>query len=238
MSEIRPVDPKSAALGRTPARRGESVEIAAHWIRDGILGGRFVPGQRLIERDLTEVLGFSRGTVREAFGHLTSEGLLELVPNRGATVRRLSRREIRETFQIRELLEGLSARLAATAVELPGHRGRVQAVRRQVRVDVASHTEFHRQNLEIHGLLLEIGGNEQLAQTMAKMHVPFVMAQVRRSMGPEQIARSQREHLEILQAVAQGDPDAAEVAMRRHLRNTGEWMDSLDDPTGWPDAGV
>lgn len=211
------------------ARRGESVEQVVERIREGILKGRFAQGQRLIARDLTEHLGFSRGTVREAFGHLASEGLVDLVPNRGATVRRLSRQEIVELFQIRELLEGLSARLAAVAAADRKVRQRVLALRKAVRVDVPSHEAFHEQNVEIHGLLLEIGGNAQLAQLMAKLHVPFVMAQVRQSMGREQIERSQREHLEILRAVADADPDGAEAAMRRHLRKTGDWMQRLPD---------
>lgn len=215
-------------------RRGESVEQVVARIREGIVTGRFAQGQRLIARDLTEDLGFSRGTLREAFGHLASEGLLELVPNRGAAVRRLSRKEVLELFQIRELLEGLSARLAALAVANKRQRALVQSVRRRIRLD-APHREFHDQNLLVHGTLLEIGGNEQLAQLMAKMNVPFMMSQVRHAMGREQIARSQREHVDILRAVLDGDPDAAESAMRRHLRHTADWMQGLPDAAFGPE---
>lgn len=230
-AECAPADPRSMTDTDDPpkTRRGESVDQVVFRIREGILRGRFAQGQRLIARDLTNELGFSRGTVREAFGHLASEGLVDLIPNRGATVRRLSRKEIVELFQIRELLEGLSARLAAAAAADKRNKQRVLALRKLVRVDVDSHLAFHEQNVEIHGLLLEIGGNAQLAQLMAKLHVPFVMAQVRQSMGREQIERSQREHLDILRAVAEADPDAAEAAMRRHLRNTGTWMQGLPD---------
>lgn len=209
-------------------RRGESVDQVVRSIREGILAGRFAQGQRLIARDLTDSLGFSRSTLREAFGHLASEGLVELIPNRGATVRRLSRREIGELFQIRELLEGLSARLAGAHVAATRGKKQVQTVIAQIEPK-AELRQFHAQNLLVHGTLLQLGGNQQLTQLMARLNVPFIMSQVRQSMQAEQIARSQREHIHILRAVAAGDPDAAEAAMRAHLRNTGEWVMTLPD---------
>ena len=63
--------------------------MASH-LKDGILAGRYAPGQRLIEADLTRDLGVSRGPLREAFRKLTAEGLIESVPNKGAVVRRLA----------------------------------------------------------------------------------------------------------------------------------------------------
>jgi DNA-binding GntR family transcriptional regulator len=209
-------------------RRGESVDQVVRSIREGILAGRFAQGQRLIARDLTDSLGFSRSTLREAFGHLASEGLVELVPNRGATVRRLTRREIGELFQIRELLEGLSARLAAAHVAATRGKKPLQAVIAQIDPKTELR-KFHAQNLLVHGTLLQLGGNRQLTQLMARLNVPFIMSQVRQSMQAEQIARSQREHIQILRAVAAGDPDAAEAAMRAHLRLTGEWVMTLPD---------
>lgn len=218
---------------KTP-RRGESVDQVVRSIREGILAGRFAQGQRLIARDLTDSLGFSRSTLREAFGHLASEGLVELIPNRGATVRRLSRREIAELFQIRELLEGLSARLAAAQVAATRGKKPLQAVIAQIDPKTELR-QFHAQNLLVHGTLLQLAGNQQLTQLMARLNVPFIMSQVRQSMQAEQIARSQREHIQILRAVAAGDPDGAEAAMRAHLRNTGEWVMTLPDGAFRPD---
>jgi DNA-binding GntR family transcriptional regulator len=217
------------------ARRGESVEQVVQQIRDGILHGRFALGQRLITRQLTDELGFSRGTVREAFSHLASEGLVELIPNRGATVRRLSRREVKELFEVRELLEGLSARLAALAVSDRKNKSIIQWVWDRVTVGGASQQDFLDQNVLIHQTILQIGGNEQLEKMIVKLHVPFIMTQLRLSMGREQIERSQREHLDILRAVLQGQAQAAEDAMRAHLRATGEWVMSLPDSAFKPD---
>ncbi|MFD2857263.1 GntR family transcriptional regulator [Seohaeicola zhoushanensis] len=105
----------------THGAKGESVVQA---LRTAIHGGRYVPGQRLVEADLTSELGVSRSLLREAFRILSAEGLIETVPNRGALVKRLSRREAMELFEIRMELEALSARLAAK-MQLASRSGRV-----------------------------------------------------------------------------------------------------------------
>src|SRR3546814_11928746 len=85
---------ESAGVGTTEAilRSGDTVERVAAILKEQILDGSLAPGQRLISRDLIEELGISRGPLREAFRRLAADRLIELFPNRGAVVRRLSRR--------------------------------------------------------------------------------------------------------------------------------------------------
>ncbi|MFZ4652033.1 MAG: GntR family transcriptional regulator [Rubrivivax sp.] len=212
---------------KTP--RGNSVEQVAQRIRDGILRGRYAQGQRLIERDLIEETGFGRSTVREAFGRLASEGLVELVPNRGATVRRLSRQELVEHFQIRELLEGLAARLAAGAAASHAARPRATALLAELRADPESGRDFQDRELALHRLLLELGGGAQLARLLSRMHVPLSTAQVSQALSREQLQGARRAQLKILQAVTEARPDDAEAAMRLHLRQVGVWMQAQPD---------
>ena len=80
---------------------------------------RLVSGQRLVEADLTREFGISRALLREAFRQLAAEGAIELVPNRGAEVRRLTRQEALELFEIRTELEGMAARRAAERMDMP-----------------------------------------------------------------------------------------------------------------------
>ena len=80
-------------------------------LRREIIEGRFEPGRRLTERELTELLGVSRTVLRESLRQLESEGLVSLIPNKGPVVRALSVDEARELYRIREALEGLAARL-------------------------------------------------------------------------------------------------------------------------------
>ena len=79
-------------------------------IRQALIDGRFLPGQRITERELTTGLGVSRTLVREALRQLESEGLISVIPNRGTVVRELSSDEIQDLYAIRAVLEGLAAR--------------------------------------------------------------------------------------------------------------------------------
>lgn len=82
-------------------------------LRQEIIKGRLAPGQRLTERELTQMLDVSRTVVREVLRQLESEGLVALIPNKGPVVRELSPAEAKDLYQIREVLEGLAARLFA-----------------------------------------------------------------------------------------------------------------------------
>ncbi len=92
---------------------GATVAFIVERLRADILAGALAPGSRLVECDLTARFSVSRGPVREALRRLAAEGLIEHWPNRGAVVRRLSTRGMRELFEIRVEMEALAARLAA-----------------------------------------------------------------------------------------------------------------------------
>jgi DNA-binding GntR family transcriptional regulator len=97
-------------VGRTAAPLRRSVVDA---LRQSIVLGRLAPGTRLIERELIEKMGVSRTVIREALRQLEAEGLIEVVANKGAVVRNLSRAEAKDLYAIRAVLEGLAARLFA-----------------------------------------------------------------------------------------------------------------------------
>ncbi|HEY6255141.1 MAG TPA: GntR family transcriptional regulator [Xanthobacteraceae bacterium] len=80
-------------------------------LRGSIVSGRLAPGARLIERELIGMMGVSRTVIREALRQLEAEGLVDVVPNRGAIVRELTVAEARDLYAIRALLEGLAARM-------------------------------------------------------------------------------------------------------------------------------
>lgn len=82
-------------------------------LRSSIVSGRLAPGQRLTERELVEMTGVSRTVIRESLRQLEAEGLVEIIPNKGPVVRKLSADEAKDLYQIRAVLEGLAARLFA-----------------------------------------------------------------------------------------------------------------------------
>src|SRR5262249_14816872 len=161
--------------------------------------GRFAAGQRLIARDLTEEIGISRGAVREAFRRLAAEGTLDLIPNRGAAVRRLSRRQVRELFQIRAYVEGMAAGLAASEIDRHNNRQIFLEVWDQVRPkgEAMPWPEFIANNRLYHRTIVDIGGNEQLSGLIGNLQLSAVMVQVGRVMQPDHAGRSHRDHVQI-----------------------------------------
>ena len=91
--------------------RSQVVEM----LRTAITGGQFAPGQRLIEKDLCDLMGVSRPSVREALRQVESEGLIVTIPNRGPTVSQLSTRDVASIYEVRGALEALAAQLFAAS---------------------------------------------------------------------------------------------------------------------------
>jgi DNA-binding GntR family transcriptional regulator len=227
MNDVRPFDALS------DQRRGETVDYVVRRLREGILQGRFAPGQRLIARDVMEHLQISRGPVREAFRRLAAERLIDVVPNRGAVVRKLSRRQVSNLFQIRERLEGLAARLAAQNIDRGDNRALFAEVWETVRPgnEPLVWNKFIERNRLYHSTIVRIGGNEQLSELIDTLQLPMMMLQVGLAMRPEHIEISHAAHGEIAEAILEGNPDAAEQAMQHHMHGSREWV--LDLP---PDA--
>jgi DNA-binding GntR family transcriptional regulator len=216
----------TALAGDLTQRRGQTVDDIICRLRGAILTGRIVPGQRLIANDLTEQLGVGRGSIREAFQRLAADGLVDIIPNRGAVVRRLSRDRVRDLFQIRVNLEGLASRLAAEQIDQSDHRERFLSVWNEVKPDGSerSWALFMQQNRLYHHTIVSIGENKKLTELIDNLQLPIVMFQVGQAMRPENSERSHRDHVLIANAILSGDADAAENAMRNHLQQTAEWI--------------
>lgn len=209
--------------------RGSTVgHVVAH-LRDGILYGRYAPGQRLIEADLTRDLNVSRGPLREAFRRLTAEGLIESVPNRGAVVRRLSKKESHELFEIRTALEMLAARLAAVNIAAAGVRVRFEEAIVPIWSDLPrdAPSSYLDENKLFHQAIVDASGNDQLATLIRQMQLPLILFQHSRALTPDILALSNAEHRAIARAILAGDADAAAEAVRRHLTRASQFTDSM-----------
>jgi DNA-binding GntR family transcriptional regulator len=206
------------------AARGSTVDRLVEGLRLGILNSRYAPGQRLIEADLTRDYGVSRGPLREAFRRLSAEGLLQMVQNRGAVVRRLSYRETVELFQIRTSLEGLAVRLAAEAIDEGDNRERFSEATRQIWSEAPriSGAGYHEENRTFHNAIFDICGNAQLVELSKQLQLPLIMLQLSGAMTPRMYEDSVGEHRAIARAVLKGDGDAAEAAIRTHLSRASE----------------
>jgi DNA-binding GntR family transcriptional regulator len=198
-------------------------------IRAAIAEGEFVPNQRLVEADLSERFGASRASVRTALLQLTGEGLVERVQNRGARVRAVSLAEAIETTEIRMALEGLCAAKAAERVT-DDDRDRLRTIGEAMQAAVAAGDllGYSDLNKQLHGLIRTVAGQATAQTILERLRVQNVRHQFRLAMHPGRAAVSLPQHLDIIEAVCAGDPEAAEAAMRRHLRSVIDTLPEID----------
>ncbi|ASR37222.1 GntR family transcriptional regulator [Prauserella marina] len=212
---------------RGPAELSTRVADA---IRDAITGGEFSPGQRLVEAELSERFGVSRAALRNAFVQLASEGLVERVQNRGARVRVVSLEEAVEITEVRMVVEGLcAAKAAERATEADRSALRESGRRMRDAVadgDVLAYSELNRQ---LHERILELSGQATAGAVLHRLRGQNVRHQFRLALRPGRPAVSLPEHLTIIDAVCAGDADAAEKAMRDHLRSVIEVLPEVDN---------
>lgn len=192
---------------------------ATQLVRTAILDGRLAPGQRLKEEELARELGISRTPVREALLMLQAEGLVDAVPNRGATVRRHEPDDLDDLYQLRALLEGHAARRAAPKIS----EEEVEVLRAScerfdaLRGDADDLRELVKENLLFHNTILEAAGSARLTQMVRKViELPLVY----RSYiwySPAQKRISGHYHRQITNALAGRDADRAELVMKEHV---------------------
>lgn len=195
----------------------QDVAQVAEWMSREIRDGSYVPGQRLVEADLVAASGASRAMVRAALHRLSVEGLVTVEPFRGASVRRFAPDEIVGLYRIREVLEGLAARLAA---EQEGDAGALLAEQAAAEAALAAgdaHAFMHA-NTRWHAALVALADNADLAASLDRLRVPLLRLLSRAFLSGAVVAAACASQAEVTRAVAARDPDAAEACMRAHLR--------------------
>lgn len=220
------------AAGAPPETRQSSSDLLVRDLLRGLYEGRYVPGQRLVEPDLMRRYGLGRSTVREAIKRLAAEGVVTLLPFRGAAIRQLSRSEARGISQITELMIGLACRLAAERIAEPGKRERIRERLERLLAFEAEADSFEqvRARNRFYRALVEAGGNAELARLLPGVQVHLLRTQLRQPR-----ARQFADYREMAAAVLAGDPAAAEAAGRAHIRRVGEGIESLPDEVFAPE---
>ena len=214
---------KSPASPHIPEHEAERsahsrVEATYQQLKHDIIEGVYTPRQRLIETDIAPLLGVSRATLRAALLRLQHEGFVEIQPNRGAQVRAFSVEEATRILQVREVLEGLAAGLAAekaTAAELAELHGIVGEMEKTLAADdLLGHLPLVGR---FHQRINEMAGNEFIEQFLSMLGAPLIRHQFRVILVPGRKDESLMEHREILAYLTGRDAMGAELAMRRHI---------------------
>lgn len=208
-------------------------------IRARILSGAFRPRERLIEERLARELGMSRTPIRQALTRLEAEGLVTLIPNRGAIVCSYSVQDVLEIYDLRALLEGHAARRAAkeiTGSELDRLRQLVDEMERFALDAFPSHEDavrwFAGRNNEFHHTIHLASRNQRLVKLLSRtIQIPLVYRSFF-GYSPREYTLSNYYHRKIAQALEQKDGDQAEVLMRAHIYQGRDFVLSMLQEAG------
>ncbi|APD08311.1 MULTISPECIES: GntR family transcriptional regulator [Thermus] len=200
------------------ADKTTEVQQAYHLLREAILTGELLPGQRLVEKDLSERFGLGRAAIRTALAKLEQDGLVESAPYRGAWVRAISEEEAVEVLEARMALECLAARYAARRAT-PEEVARLREILAEMRErfaqgDLLGMSEL---NAAFHRTLVEASRHQTAKRLIEALRAQGVRHQYRTVLVPGRSQRSLEEHARILEAVAARNEEGAERAMREHL---------------------
>ncbi|MBE3574753.1 MAG: GntR family transcriptional regulator [Firmicutes bacterium] len=193
-------------------------ELVFESLRQAIMTGQLRPGERLMEVQLANELGVSRTPVREAIRKLELEGLVVMIPRKGAYVSRMSTRDIQEVFEIRATLEGLAATLAVERAteqeldELQALLGRIAEciARNDVKTMVEVDTEFHRQ-------LFQCAHNSRLVQIMQNLREYVQRFRSTSLAYPGRMKVALDEHRQVVQAIRRRDREQAQALAYWHI---------------------
>jgi DNA-binding GntR family transcriptional regulator len=190
-------------------------------LRQAILERKLAPGQRLIERELVELTGVSRTSIREALRELAAEGLVTTIPNKGTVVAEVTAEEARQLYQVRSALEGLAGRLFVENATNAQRRALANALRAVERAAAKGSPAMLAAKDKFYDVLFEGGGNEALRSIAGTLHARVNLLRSLSLSLPGRSAESLAELAEIVAAVQAGDADAAAKACSHHVEAAG-----------------
>ena len=211
----------------------ESLESQVSFrIREMIRQRILTKGEKVKERELCELLGVSRTPVREALRTLKSEGLIDIIPNKGAYVSEPSIENIREIFEVMTLLEAEASRLAAQRIT-DEELKRLEAIHRELKYHHANKNSVNylETNAECHWYIRSLAKNQLLYELIRSLQDKILLYRTQQLNKEGRFDQSIIEHEELLDAFRNRDAKNAEQAMRKHLKNQEEALVSMHRTT-------
>ena len=190
-------------------------------LRQAILERKLAPGQRLIERELVELTGVSRTSIREALRELAAEGLVTTIPNKGTIVAQVTVEEARQLYRVRSALEALAGQLFVENATDAQRRALTNALRAVERAAPKGSPAMLAAKDKFYDVLFEGGGNEALRSMAGALHARVNLLRSMSLSVPGRSAESLAELAEIVAAVQAGDADAAAKACSHHVEAAG-----------------
>lgn len=197
--------------------------IVEEKVRSAIARGLFKPGQRLVERELCELIGVGRTSVREALRQLEAEGLVQTIPHRGPIVSTMSPDEARQLYEIRALLEGYAGRQFAQHGSAESVKLLDKAVKNlAAAVKAEDRAKYIEVKAEFYRVLMEGANNLFVSQFLTSLHNRITLLRMTSMTQPGRLSKSIKEIRAIYKAIAAGDGDAAEAACIYHIEEAAK----------------
>jgi DNA-binding GntR family transcriptional regulator len=217
MSDTLPELPVSPS---GPIRRTALHDTLVTRLRDMIIEGELAPGSRMHESQLGEQLGVSRTPLREAIKYLASEGLVELIPSRGAIVKRFSAKDVHDMLIVLKSLEELAGRLAcetATDAEIAG----VRQLHDEMRAcyNAKDRLRYYKLNQAIHTEICRIADNQALSSVQTQLQSRLKRIRFIGHEGPDKWSAAMAEHEEMIVALEARDGKTLSKVLGLHLLN-------------------
>jgi DNA-binding GntR family transcriptional regulator len=193
------------------------VELAVDRLRRDILSGRTDPGERLVEEQLTRRLGISRAPLREAMRLLAQQGLVEHIPRRGARVATLSDDDVRELYEVRDVLERHAVGTMPPGPDLSGLRAALDVMR--AATEAGDRLELANAHRRFHTEVVRLSGNKQLAALYESVLVRiqlYMAVNMRREAETARAEDGVHRHERLFAAVRAGDGPGILTALNEH----------------------
>ncbi len=196
-----------------------------HKIRDDILSGRYRVGEELREVAIGEEIGVSRTPVREAFRQLELEGLIRIVPNKGAYVTGITAKDVRDIYMIRSLLEGLCARWATENIS----KEQMEEMEENIFLSEFHASKGHTEQMaeldnRFHEIMYEACNSKMLEHALKDYH-QYVLRVRRKTLSTQtRSTASNAEHRDIMEAIRAGEAEKAERLANSHMLKAYENM--------------
>jgi DNA-binding GntR family transcriptional regulator len=190
----------------------------AEQIREMIRKGTLVRGQKIDEKVLCEAMGVSRTPVRESLRILHSEGLIDLVPHKGAFVSQPRIEDIKDMFEVMSVLEGMCARVATKKIKDRDLK-KIEGLHEKLEWHYRNrdHKAYLNVNNVLHVYIQQLSGNKALIEVINALRGKISLYRHRQLYHKDRFDRSIQEHRDILEAFRKGNPALAEATMKKHL---------------------
>lgn len=190
-------------------------------LKEQILSGRYLPGQRIREDELTNTLDVSRTPIREAFLVLEQEGLIEIKPHRGVFVATFNPEQIIELLRLESVIEGLAASLAAESASEPQIK-KLERLTSESEKKLADHFQsdiFYSYDRDFHHLLITCSGSAKIIRVLERQLSQIYLCRYYTYSAPNRFFHSINEHKKIVEYIRKRNPILAERATRDHLES-------------------